>query len=130
MKTVIQSFSNIITNSSSEVFVCSKNDDLIEALAIMKIDYIYYENEQSLRKAVEENAWNFDDICSLNPYKEWWMEDIRAEKTSDEIWEFFKSFYMHLLCKVIVDVDRDYLYNQVEEHNIYLQQIIQKNEKF
>lgn len=129
MKFIIQSFSDIITNSSSEVFVFSKNDDIIEALTIMEIDYVYYENEQSLRKAVEENAWGFDCICSVNPYREWWMEDIRTEKTSDEIWEFFKSFYTHLIGKVIVDVDRDYLYNQEDEHNIYLRKFI-KDEEF
>lgn len=126
MKLIIQSFSDIITNSSSEVFVFSKNDDVLEALTIMKIDYVYYENEQSLRKAVEENAWDFDCICSVNPYREWWMEDIRTEKTSDEIWEFFKSFYTHLIGKVIVDVDRDYLYNQEDEHNIYLRKFIKE----
>mgnify|MGYP003292355623 CR=1 FL=1 len=126
MKTIIQSFSDIITNSSSEVFVFSKKDDLIEALTTMKIDYVYYENEQSLRKAVKENAWGFDYICSVNPYREWWMEDIKTEKTSDEIWEFFKSFYTHLIGKVIVDVDRDYLYNQEDEHNIYLRKFIKE----
>ena len=33
-------------------------------------------------------------------------------KSDDEIWEFFKSFYMDLIGKVIVDVDRDYLYTK------------------
>lgn len=126
MKTIIQSFSDIITNSSSEVFVSSSSDELLQALKELNIDYDCYHNEEELRKAVEENSWDFDYICSVNPYREWWMEDIRTEKTSDEIWEFFKSFYTHLIGKIIVDVDRDYLYNQEDEHNIYLRKFIKE----
>ena len=126
MKFIIQSFSDIITNSSSEVFVSSSSDELLQALKKLEIYYECYHNEEELRKAVEENAWDFDCICSVNPYREWWMEDIRTEKTSDEIWEFFKSFYMHLIGKVIVDVDRDYLYNQEDKHNIYLRKLIKE----
>jgi hypothetical protein len=40
------------------------------------------------------------------------MEDLREIKSDDEIWEFFKSFYMDLIGKVIVAVDRDYLYTK------------------
>ena len=39
MKTVIQSFSDIITNSSSEVFVSSSSDELLQALKELNIDY-------------------------------------------------------------------------------------------
>ena len=130
MKLIIQSFSDIITNSSSEVFISSSSEELLQALKELEIDYDCYHNEEELRKAVEENSWDFYEIVDFNPYNEWWMADIRAAKTSDEVWEFFKSFYTHLLGKVIIDVDRDYLYNQEDKHNIYLRQIIQKNEKF
>ena len=126
VKFIIQSFSDIITNSSSEVFVSVQNEDLINTLKQMNIDYCIYEDEASLRKAVENNAWQFDEIVSFNPYREYWLEEIEEEKTSDEIWEFFKSFYIHLLGKVIIDVDRDYLYQQEDKHDIYLRKYIKE----
>ena len=33
-------------------------------------------------------------------------------KSSDSIWEFFKQCYTGLLGKIIVNVDRDYLYRK------------------
>ena len=52
MKVIVQSFSDIITNSSSEVFVSERSEALIKALEIMGISYDYYETEEQLRKAV------------------------------------------------------------------------------
>lgn len=52
----IQSFSDLITNSSSEVFVSVQNEDLINALKQMNIDYDLYNDEESLRQAVEDNS--------------------------------------------------------------------------
>ena len=110
MKTIIQSFSDIITNSSSEVFVSSSSDELLQALKELNIDYDCYHNEEELRKAVEENSWDFDEIVEFNPYREWWFDDIKSRKTCDELWDFFKIFYIDLIGKIIIDVDRDYLY--------------------
>ena len=126
MRFIVQSFSDLITNSSSEVFVSIQNEDLINALEQMNIDYDIYRDETSLRKAVEDNAWQFDGIVSFNPYREYWLEEIKEEKTSDEIWEFFKSFYIDLIGKVIIDVDRDYLYQQEDKHDIYLRKYIKE----
>lgn len=125
-KFIIQSFSDLITNSSSEVFVSIRNKDLINALKQMKIDYNIYNNEESLRQAVENNPWMFDEVVSYNPYKEFWMDELRKNKTEDELWEFFKSFYIHLIGKVIIDVDRDYLYQQEDKHDIYLRKYIKE----
>ena len=126
MRFIVQSFSDLITNSSSEVFVSIQNEDLINALKQMDIDYDIYRDETSLRKAVEDNAWQFDGIVSFNPYREYWLEEIKEGKTSDEIWEFFKSFYIDLIGKVIIDVDRDYLYQQEDKHDIYLRKYIKE----
>lgn len=126
MKTVIQSFSDIITNSSSEVFVSTSSDELLQALKELNIDYDCYHNEEELRKAVEENSWDFDEIVEFNPYREWWFDDIKSRKTCDELWDFFKVFYMDLLGKIIIDVDRDYLYTQVEKHSINLLKFIKE----
>ena len=100
----IQSFSDLITNSSSEVFVSVQNEDLINALKQMNIDYDLYNDEESLRQAIEDNPWMFDGVVDYNPYREFWMEELKDNKTSDEIWDFFKSFYIPLIGKVIVDV--------------------------
>lgn len=126
MKFIIQSFSDIITNSSSEVFVSVQNEDLINALKQMEIDYDIYNDEESLRQAVEDNPWMFDEMVSYNPYREFWIDELRGKKTSDEIWDFLKSFYIHLIGKVIIDVDRDYLYRQEEEYDIYLRKYIKE----
>lgn len=126
MKFIIQSFSDIITNSSSEVFVSSSSDELLQALKELNIDYDCYHNEEELRKAVEENSWDFDEIVEFNPYREWWFDDIKSRKTCDELWDFFKIFYIDLIGKIIIDVDRDYLYTQVEKHSINLLKFIKE----
>ena len=126
MKFIVQSFSDIITNSSSEVFVSTSSDELLQALKELNIDYDCYHNEEELRKAVEENSWDFDEIVEFNPYREWWFDDIKSRKTCDELWDFFKVFYMDLIGKIIIDVDRDYLYTQVEKHSINLLKFIKE----
>ena len=126
MKFIVQSFSDIITNSSSEVFVSSSSDELLQALKELNIDYDCYHNEEELRKAVEENSWDFDEIVEFNPYREWWFDDIKSRKTCDELWDFFKIFYIDLIGKIIIDVDRDYLYTQVEKHSINLFKFIKE----
>ena len=113
MKFVIQSFSDIITNSSSEVFVSYPNEELLKILEDLGIWYKCYNTEEELRKAVEEDPWNFDEITTYNPYYNYsLMEELREMKSADSIWEFFKQFYIGLLGKIIVDVDRDYLYTK------------------
>ena len=72
----------------------------------------------------------FDEVVSYNPYREFWIDELRENKTEDELWEFFKSFYISLLGKVIIDVDRDYLYRQEDKHDIYLHNYIKENERF
>ena len=119
MKFVIQSFSDIITNSSSEVFISAPNEELMKILKDWGIWYKCYNTEEELRKAVEEDPWDFDEITTYNPYYNYnLMEELREMKSSDSIWEFFKQFYTGLLGKVIVDVDRDYLYRKQYDNNI------------
>ena len=119
MKFVIQSFSDIITNSSSEVFISAPNEELMKILKDWGIWHKCYNTEEELRKAVEEDPWDFDEITTYNPYYNYGlMEELREMKSSDSIWEFFKQFYTGLLGKVIVDVDRDYLYQKQYDTNI------------
>ena len=128
MKIIVQSFSDIITNSSSEVFVSEKSEELIKALETMSIWYDYYETEEQLRKAVEANPYDFDELVDCNIYVNvmYFIDKFHETKTDDEIWDFFKAFYIDLVGKVIVEVDRDYLYRQEENHNINLFKLIKK----
>jgi hypothetical protein len=114
MKFIIQSFSDIITNSSSEVFISAPNEELMKILEDWGIWHKCYNTEEELRKAVENTPYDFDEITSsCNPYYNFTMiEDLKEIKSTDEIWEFFKSFYIDLIGKIIVDVDRDYLYTK------------------
>lgn len=128
MKIIVQSFSDIITNSSSEVFVSEKSEELIKALETMGIWYDYYETEEQLRKAVEANPYDFDELVDCNIYVNvmYFIDKFHETKTDDEIWDFFKAFYIDLVGKVIVEVDRDYLYRQEKNHNINLFKLIKK----
>lgn len=115
----IQSISDIITNSSSEVFISASNEELLKILKDWGIEYKCYTTEEELRKAVEDAPWDFDEITTYNPYNSYnLMEDLREMKSPDSIWEFFKQFYIELLGKIIVDVDRDYLYQKQYDNNI------------
>ena len=128
MKFVIQSFSDIITNSSSEVFVSYPNEELLKILEDWGIDYKCYNTEEELRKAVEEHPWDFDNITTHNPYYTYTLiEDLREIKSADSIWEFFKQFYIGLLGKIIVDVDRDYLYRKHQESDKYIFNYVKQN---
>ena len=71
-----------------------------------------YMNGAILGMTKAEIDRKFDEIVEFNPYREWWFDEIKSRKTCDELWNFFKSFYMDLIGKVIVDVDRDYLYTK------------------
>lgn len=128
MKFVIQSFSDIITNSSSEVFISYPNEELLKILEDWGIWYKCYNTEEELRKAVEENPWEFDEITTHNPYGTYTlMENLREVKSVDSIWEFFKQFYIGLLGKIIVDVDRDYLYRKHQESDKNIFDYVKQN---
>lgn len=85
------------------------------------IDYQCYETEETLREAVENNPWDFEDITTYNPYQDYCMtEELWNNKGKDAVWDFFKEFYIGLLGKIIVDVDRDYLYRKHQESDKYI----------
>lgn len=124
MKVVIQSFSDIITNSSSEVFVSESSAELINALNELGIEYDCYETEEQLRAALESDWYDFNELVPLNIY--YYIDELRKHKTDDEIWDFIKPFYLDLIGKIIVEVDRDYLYRKEDEKNIYIRNYIKE----
>ena len=128
MKIIVQSFSDIITNSSSEVFVSESSKELINALNELGIKYDCFETEEQLRAALESGWYDFDELVPLNIYRDiyYYIDELRKYKTDDEIWDFIKPFYTDLIGKIIVDVDRDYLYTKEDEKNIYLRNYIKE----
>ena len=128
MKFVIQSFSNIITNSSSEVFVSESSEELLNALKELGIGYDCYETEEQLREALESGWYDFDELVPLNIYRDiyYYIDELRKHKTDDEIWDFIKPFYIDLIGKIIIEVDRDYLYTKEDEKNIYIRNYIKE----
>lgn len=89
----VQSVSDIITNSSSEVFVSESSEELINALNELGIGYDCYETEEQVREALEMGWYNFDELVPLNIYRDiyYYIDELRKYKTDDEIWDFIKD---------------------------------------
>lgn len=120
----IQSVSDIITNSSSEVFLLKDSEEVIKVLDYLGIYYVCFKTWDDIRKEVEQNNYVVDDVMKLsNPYAHCLLiEDLEQFHTKDEIWEFFKPMYKELLGSVYICVDNNYLYNIVnteEQYNMF-----------
>ena len=87
MKVIVQSFSDIITNSSSEVFVSESSEELIKALNELGIKYDCFETEEQLRAALESGWYDFNELVPLNIYRDiyYYIDELRKYKTDDEI---------------------------------------------
>lgn len=115
----IQSVNDIITNSSSEVFLTDSKSK-IELLDKAGIEYIKFDTEEDIKNYVlsEDNYYlaELDEIVERNPLGDYFfIKDLLKYHTEDEIWEFYKPFYLVLLGKAYVNVDRDYYYRQLEK---------------
>lgn len=113
----IQSISDIITNSSSEVFLTDNKDD-IEILDKAGIEYVKFDTEEDIKNYLflgEHSLFELDDLIDRNPFGDYFlMKDLLKYHTKEEIWEFFKPFYLILLGNAYVNVDRDYYYRKLE----------------
>lgn len=114
----IQSVSDIITNSSSEVFITNNKRD-IEILDQAGISYVEFYTEEDIKNYLfGEDSYCLDDLdefVDYNPFGNYWeLEELLKIHTKDEIWEFFKPLYMCLLGNVYVNVDRDFYYTKLE----------------
>lgn len=114
----IQSVSDIITNSSSEVFL-TDSKPTIELLDRAGIEYVKFDTEEDIKNYILQNDYNaylLDEVLEYNPYStEWEIETLLKYHTKEEIWEFYKPCYKELLGKAFVNVDRDYYYRQLEK---------------
>jgi hypothetical protein len=111
----IQSFSDIITNSSSETFLVhgiNNNPDFDKWITEGKVkcDWIFHDMDEVKKYILEKSPWNPDEyehasydgeirtysgVIEFDPFNS--NEFIKAlketGKTEEEIWEFFKDLY-------------------------------------
>ena len=121
----VQTFSDIITNSSSEVYISEKNEKLIKTLKANDIYYYDFTDEAVLRDFVENQFYELYDVVEYNPYADFDLRDgFRKHYTEDQMWEILKPFYKQLLGKVYIDIDRDYLFELEVEKGINITGLI------
>lgn len=130
----LQSCSDIITNSSSEVFVMARNDkfvELYEALSErLHSEFDIISTEEDLKSYLKHNLeewfdWDYlDEILDFNPLKlissEYTYYKEEFEKigiTSDKIIELVLPAYKGLIGKAILMEEDNYLYGNEELSN-------------
>lgn len=117
----IKSITDVITNSSTEVFLL-KNDDAFkefnDSLELLKADYIF-DSEEGLKEYLSDA---YDDVCykydylssfldsnPLSDYNFICMVRDNLKKSFDETWDFVKSCYLPLIGYAVISVEDDYL---------------------
>ena len=106
----IQSVSDIITNSSSEVFMTLATEFNEKFLQSIGVGYVKFTGLDDVRKFIKENgAWSLDGVLEWNPYadQDWFIEALQQFHSDDAIWEFFKPMYRDLTGKLFIYEDRD-----------------------
>lgn len=121
----IRSITDVITNSSTEVFCYRIDDPVYQEIqkAIPWLDWDEFKTEEDIKKLVmDPNYWGlswtdsvqndhgpeeavpFYDIMANYEFK----EGIKDKKTPDEIWEFIKGFYLEgLIGKAVATFEND-----------------------
>ena len=124
----IKSITDIITNSSSEVF-CYKIDQEYEDLkkSVPEMEFTEFRTFEDIRKFVTSKdyyRWNFSgyeiqysngeenipepkyDLYSYD--NDWLIDDLKKSgKTDDEIWNFFKILYKNVLGYAFLYLDEE-----------------------
>ena len=117
----IQSISDVITNSSTEVFLL-KNDNAFkefnDTLKLLKADYIF-DSEKGLKEylsdAYNDVCYKYDYLSSFldsNPLANYDFVNIvknELKKSFDKTWDFVKSCYLPLLGYAVITVEDNYL---------------------
>ena len=125
---VIQSISDLITNSSSEVFLFETNDAL---RSFFKENKFFggiattFDTIEDVKKFVMEQSYEVEvlDLLSVVKYTgcDWGClyDSIKDYKTPDEIFDFFKFKFEDLVGKTIVQIDNNYSDELVTDLKIY-----------
>jgi hypothetical protein len=121
----IQSVSDIITNSSSEVFVINSNNDalkeLIQKLNINDSYYLtFFETEDDVKKFLLDECHNYDCLSELDGFidcnvlrhifydSSLSIKDIENKGISlEKVIDLFFPFYQHLVGRIILSFEDD-----------------------
>lgn len=117
----IKSITDVITNSSTEVFLLKNTNafkELNDSLRSLKADYIF-DTEEALKEYLsdcyEGNSYkyeylsNFLDSNPLANYDFIYMVKDNLKKSFDETWEFVKSCYLPLIGYAVITTEDDCL---------------------
>ena len=117
----IKSITDVITNSSTEVFLLKNTNafkELNDSLRSLKADYIF-DSEEGLKEylsdAYNDVCYKYDYLSSFldsNPLANYDFVNIvknELKKSFDETWEFVKSCYLPLIGYAVISVEDNYL---------------------
>ena len=117
----IKSVTDVITNSSTEVFLLKNTNafkELNDSLCSLKADYIF-DTEEALKEYLsdcyEGNSYkyeylsNFLDSNPLANYDFIYIVKDNLKKSFDETWDFVKSCYLPLIGYAVITVEDNYL---------------------
>jgi hypothetical protein len=122
----IQSISDIITNSSSEVFVINSNNDalkeLIKKLNINDSYYLrFFETEDDVKKFLLDECYNYNCLSELDGFidcnvlrhilydSNLSIKDIEKKGISlEKVIDLFFPFYQHLVGRIILSFEDSY----------------------
>lgn len=117
----IKSITDVITNSSTEVFLLKNTNafkELNDSLRSLKADYIF-DSEEGLKEylsdAYNDVYYKYDYLSSFldsNPLANYDFVNIvknELKKSFDETWEFVKSCYLPLIGYAVISVEDSYL---------------------
>lgn len=128
MEIKIQSYSDIITNSSSEIFIvkdCDKSAKELESLLKALRDQYYYSGEKSWYDLSEEERRQYNSSSGMGGtievkdwqgrYKEWldyYIPESKQDKASPEMWSLFHiESLAELKHELQIDIDWSQLYS-------------------
>lgn len=142
----VKSITDVITNSSTEVFLL-KNDDVFKefnnSLETLYADYIFDTEEkvkEYLSESYEGNSYRYEylsEFLETNPLANYDFIDMvkdELKKTYDETWEFVKSCYLPLVGYALIVVEDnclsssqtlelDRIYNFKAKHGGYVERV-------
>ena len=117
----IKSITDVITNSSTEVFLLKNTNafkKLNDSLCSLKADYIF-DTEEALKEYLsdcyEGNSYKYEYLSNFldsNPLANYDFVNIvknELKKSFDEIWGFVKSCYLPLIGYAVITVEDNYL---------------------
>lgn len=142
----VKSITDVITNSSTEVFLL-KNDDVFKefnnSLETLYADYIF-DTEEKVKEYLSEsykgNSYRYEylsEFLETNPLANYDFIDMvkdELKKTYDETWEFVKSCYLPLVGYALIMVEDnclsssqtlelDKIYNFKAKHGGYVERV-------